>query len=67
MKVPPYEFCPIFGDRSECGVPNLAQMLNEMLLNAAKYQAYSFYRFCVINGKPTGSENTPLRIQIMKI
>ena len=28
---------------------------NEMLLNAAKYQAYSFYRFRVIKGKTTGS------------
>ena len=25
-----------------------------MLLNAAKYQRYSFYRFWVIKGKPTG-------------
>ena len=30
-------------------------VFNEMLLNAAKYQDYSFYRFCfwVIKGKPT--------------
>ena len=27
---------------------------NRMLLNAAKYQGYSFYRFWVIKGKPTG-------------
>ena len=27
---------------------------NEMLLNAAKCQGYSFYRFWVIKGKPTG-------------
>ena len=26
---------------------------NRMLLNAAKFQGYSFYRFCVIKGKPT--------------
>ena len=25
-----------------------------MLLNVAKYQGYSFYRFLVIKGKPTG-------------
>ena len=25
-----------------------------MLLNAAKFQGYSFYRFWVIKGKPTG-------------
>ena len=27
---------------------------NKMLLNAAKCQGYSFYRFWVIKGKPTG-------------
>ena len=27
---------------------------NKMFLNAAKYQGYSFYRFWVIKGKPTG-------------
>ena len=27
---------------------------NRMLLNAAKFQGYSFYRFWVIKGKPTG-------------
>ena len=26
---------------------------NKMLLNATKCQGYSFYRFCVIKGKPT--------------
>ena len=29
---------------------------NRMLLNAAKCQGYSFYRFWVIKGKPTGWE-----------
>ena len=29
---------------------------NKMLLNAAKCQEYSFYRFLVIKGKPTGEE-----------
>ena len=27
---------------------------NRMLLHAAKFQGYSFYRFLVIRGKPTG-------------
>ena len=27
---------------------------NEMLLNTAKLKGYSFYRFWVIKGKPTG-------------
>ena len=31
-----------------------------MLLNAAKCQGYSFYRFWVIKGKPTGDKITPL-------
>ena len=33
---------------------------NEMLLNAAKYQGYSFYRFWVIRGKPIGEIKLPL-------
>ena len=32
---------------------------NEMLLNAAKCQGYSFYRFWVIRGKPTGEIKLP--------
>ena len=38
---------------------------NRMLLNAAKFQGYSFYRFWVIKGKPTGEgggEITNLRL-----
>ena len=44
-----------------------------MLLNAAKFQRYSFYRFWVIKGKPTwggGGEITPpptqIRVKIYK-
>ena len=34
---------------------------NRMLLNVAKFQGYSFYRFWVIKGKPAGgSKITPL-------
>ena len=33
---------------------------DEMLLNAGKCQGYSFYRFWVIKGKPTGGLVTPL-------
>ena len=32
---------------------------NRMLMNAAKFQGYSFYRFLVIKGKPTGGKITP--------
>ena len=38
---------------------------SKMLLNATKYQAYSFYCFWVIKGKPTGSIKvppTPIRV-----
>ena len=31
-----------------------------MLLNTAKCQGYSSYHFWVINGKPTGGENSSL-------
>ena len=39
-----------------------------MLLNAAKCQGYSFYRFWVINGKPTGGwgEGTQSRVNKFK-
>ena len=33
---------------------------NRMLLNTAKFQGYSFYRFGVIKGKPTGGIKLPL-------
>ena len=34
----------------------------KMLLNAVKWQRYSFYRFWVIKGKPTGGEVKLLRL-----
>ena len=34
---------------------------NRMLRNAAKFQGYSFYRFWVIKGKPTGRGGNPPR------
>ena len=37
---------------------------NRTLLNAAIFQGYSFYRFWVIKGKPTGGKITPLPTQI---
>ena len=33
---------------------------NKMLLNAGKCQGYSFHRFWVVKGKPTGGKITPL-------
>ena len=33
---------------------------NKMLLNAAKFQGYSSYRFWVIKGKPTGGGGVKL-------
>ena len=35
-------------------------VFNRMLLNAAKSQGYSFYRFGVIKGKPTGGGGVKL-------
>ena len=35
---------------------------NRMLLNAAKFQGYSFYRFWVIKGKQTGGFYPPPRL-----
>ena len=38
---------------------------NKMLLNAAKYQGYSFYHFWVIKVKPTGrGKITPTQIRV---
>ena len=34
-------------------------VFNKMLLNTSKCQGYSFYRFLVIKGKPTGGKITP--------
>ena len=60
-EIAPSEFCSIFGDWGELGIPNLAQMFfNEMLLNSAKCQSYSFYHFWVNKVKPTGGLKLPL-------
>ena len=40
---------------TRCGV----NLCNRMLLKAAKFQGYSFYRFRVMKGKPTGGKITP--------
>ena len=41
---------------------------NRMLLNAAEFQGYSFYRFWIIKGKPTGGRGkinpTPTQIRV---
>ena len=49
-EIPTSEFCPLSEDWSKFG----ANVSNRMLLNAAKFQGYSFYRFWVIKRKPTG-------------
>ena len=54
-EIPPSGFCPISGDwggvrDTKCGT----NVSIKMLLNAAKFQSYSFDRFWVIKGKPTG-------------
>ena len=48
-------FCPISGDGSESWIANLAQMfLREYYWMLQHVRGYSFYRFWVIKGKPTG-------------
>ena len=59
-EIPPFQFCPISGDWGELWVSNLARMSNRMLLNAAKFRGYSFYRSWVIKGKPTGGGGVKL-------
>ena len=41
-----------------------ANVSDKMLLNAAKFQDYSFYCFWVIKGKPIGGKITPHSTQI---
>ena len=71
----PSEFCPISRGWGELGISNLTNVSNEMSLNAAKYQGYSFYRFWVIKGKPIrwgergwrgGDKTTALQIWVNK-
>ena len=57
---------PEIGNTSVWVLPNIWRLVrvmdtkfgtnvsNRMLLNAAKFQGYSFYRFWVFKGKPTG-------------
>ena len=53
-QIPPSEFCPISGDWDKLGERNMLRMsLIKKLLNAAKCQNYSFYRFWVIKRQPT--------------
>ena len=41
----PSEFCPISGDWNKSGTKFGTNVSNKKLLNAAKCQGYSFYRF----------------------
>ena len=63
---------PEFGNNPVWVLPNIwrpgrvmdakfgTNVSNRMILNAAKFQCYSFYRFWVIKGKPTGGVKLPL-------
>ena len=60
-EIPRSEFCKVCGQWRVLGIPNLAQMPLIKLLNAAKCQRYSFYRFWVIKRKPAvGVKSSPL-------
>ena len=54
-EIPPSESCPISGDWAELWIPNLTWMsLRECYWMLQNVQGYRFYRFWVINRKPTG-------------
>ena len=54
-KILPSKFCSIGQVRDS----KRTNVCNEMLLNAKKYQVYSFYRFRVIKVKPAGDKIYP--------
>ena len=51
-EIPPSEFCPISGLGQDMDTKFDMNFSNRMLLNAAKFQGYSFYLFWVIKRKP---------------
>ena len=52
--ITPSEFCPVSKDKGDLGIPNLARMSLMKCYRMLKNVSYSFYRFWVIKGKPTG-------------
>ena len=59
-EIPPSEFCLISGDWGKLRILNFLRIsTNKMLLNAAKCQGYSLYRFWVLEEKPTVGVNLP--------
>ena len=52
-EIPPSEFCPISGLGQDMDTKFDMNFSNRMLLNAAKFQGYSFYLFWVIKRKQT--------------
>ena len=52
--ITPSDFCPVSGDKGDLGIPNLARMSRMKCYRMLKNVSYSFYRFWVIKGKPTG-------------
>ena len=58
LEIPLSKFCPTSGDWGKLWIPNLARMsliqYYWILLLNTEFQGYSFYRFRVIKGKPTG-------------
>ena len=67
--ITPSEFCPIFGDRGELGIPNLTRMTLIKCYRMLQNNSYGLYRFWVIKGKPTGRvklrpPSHPLRLRL---
>ena len=54
LEIPPSVLCSISGNRRVRDIKLGTNISNKMFLNAAKCQGYSFCRFWVIKGKPTG-------------
>ena len=60
-EIPPSKFCQYIWRLEQVRDTTFGtNVSNKMLLNAAKYQGYSFYRFWVIEGKPTGGRGVKL-------
>ena len=68
----PSEFCPISREWNKLGIQDTkfgTNISNKMLINAAKFQGYSFFRFWVIMGKPKRGRSkinthTQIRVKI---
>ena len=68
IEMPPFEFCPISEDWGELGRDTKfgTNVSNEMLLNTAKCQVYSFYFPELLRETPPPSPTTQNRVKMLK-